>query len=469
MNRSSGKMARLAPVLGFVGLAVLLIAGFTTVLEKRFESGELYPHYSTLRSDPLGAKALHDSLASLDGLEVSRNVKSLRSIDHLDGDSTLWLCGLSRASFERLRAPEDSPVLRAVEDDGARLVISLNPRAVPEKFDLAEEEELTDFEEWWEERERVQRQKRGEETEEAEEESEDADSEKEKKEKSREEWELEFEEANGEPLTGLLGLEVEIPDEFERPDDGWELAAADIPVTAALPEPLPHWRSHHRFAELDDEWKVVATIDGDPVLIERSLGAGTVVLASDSYFASNEALWRGANPDFLLWLTGAKPRLVFDETIHGTVETGGTMKIIRRYRFHGFFFGLAIFVALLAWKSGSSLSPGSEEIERGITGEGDSIAGEETGAGMLRLLRRNVPQPQLLRTCLQVWRESSGQRHRAENEGQRSAIEEIVAAHESEPKEVPITEAFRRITYILSNPDEFQGASKNLRETRAEP
>lgn len=461
MNRSSGKMARLAPVLGFVGLAVLLIAGFTAVLEKRFESGELYPHYSTLRSDPLGAKALHDSLTSLDGLEVSRNVKSLMSIDHLDGDTTLWLCGLSRASFERLRAPEDSPVLRAVEDDGARLVITLNPRAVPEKFDLAEEEELTDFEEWWEERERIQRQKKGDEEEESEE-KEDADSdadeteEKKQKEKSREEWEIEFEESNGEPLTQLLGLEVEIPDEFERPDEGWELAAADAPITAALPETLPNWRSHHRFAELGGEWKVAATIDDEPVLIERSLGAGTVVLASDSYFASNEALWRGASPDFLLWLTGAKPRLVFDETIHGTVETGGTMKIIRRYRFHGFFFGLAIFVALLAWKSGSSLSPGSEEIERGIIGEGDSIAGEETGAGMLRLLRRNVPQPQLLRTCLQVWRESSGQRHRAENDGQRSAIEEIVSAHESDPKEVPITEAFRRISYILSNPDEFQ-------------
>ncbi len=491
---------RLAPLLGFALLAALLVIVYVAVLEKRFASGEIYPHYSTLRSDPLGARALHDSLAALPQLEVNRNRKSLMSIDTLDGDTALWLCGLSRGAFDRLRAPEDSPVLRAVREDGARLLITLNPRSVPRKFDLAEEEEETAFEEWWDERERIRREREkgdeeasepggdsdgetgaggkdadkdnaGEKPAEEKDEIEETANEESKEndapedepvsdeDDDKEEEEMRTE-MMGPRLTELLEIDLEIPDEFERPDEGWEARRGENPLTTGLPGALPHWRSQYRFDTASPEWHVAATVEGEPVVVERKFGAGTVILATDSYFASNEALWRESQPDFLVWLLGGKSRIVFDETIHGTVESGGTMKIIRRYRFHGFFFGLAIFVALLAWKSGTSLSPGSEAIERGLVDGGTSVAGEEAGAGMTRLLRRNVPRKQLLRTCLQVWRSSSGQRHRAENDGQRQAIDTIVAAHERDPKATPALEAFRRISYVLSHPDEFRDSKQ---------
>jgi hypothetical protein len=224
-----------------------------------------------------------------------------------------------------------------------------------------------------------------------------------------------------------------------------------------VPAALPRWRSQFHFDGRGKDWRVVATADGHPVVIERTFGKGSVVLASDSYFASNEALWQGADPGFLLWLGGGKTRLIFDETIHGSVETGGVMKMIRRYRFHGFFLGFFMFIALLAWKSASSLAPGSEALERGlISGSGDAIAGENTGSGFNRLLRRSVPRQRLLRTCLDTWRQTAGRRIRGETSGQREAIDRVLSQHESNPREFPAAETYARVSQVLANPDAYR-------------
>ncbi len=431
------KSSRLAPLLGFAALLTALVTGFVVVLEKRFASGDIYPHYSTLRSDPLGSRALFESLAALPELEVSRNRRDLMAIDSLDGDTTLWLCGLSRAAFNRLRAPEDSPVLRAVETRGARLVITINPQLVPEKYELKQGDD------WLERRERIRKQRSGENAGDAGEETIPDDTEA----------------APPDPLPERLEAALESPSAFERPDGGWEPERGDAVAPETLPAELPRWHSQFRFTDLGGAWRVIASIDGAPVVIERPWGAGTVVLTSDSYFASNEALWTGANPEFLLWLAGDKRRVIFDETIHGTVESGGVMKMIRRYRFHGFLYGLLILVVLLAWKSGTSLAPGSEALERGLVDDGDggdSVAGEETSAGLIRLLRHNVPPGRLLRTCLDTWRQTAGRGLRSESRGQAEAIDSLVAAHESAPKEVTVLQAYGEIARILAHPDDFR-------------
>ncbi|MCB1230790.1 MAG: hypothetical protein KDN19_11015 [Verrucomicrobiae bacterium] len=457
MSRSRPGSPRIVPLTGFFLLAALLLAGFIGVLRIRFESGEIYPHYSTQRSDPLGSKALYQSLDALPSVEVTRNLRSLMSIDHLGEDTALWLCGLSRPSFNSLRAPDDSPVMAAVKEDGCRLIITLNPQVVPEEFDLAEEGE-TDFEDWWDEREKARKKEDGKKKEDKGEKA-DGDEKSTGNDEEKEDEESEIEEALGRKLTELLAIEVGTPEHFERPGEGWSPKPGKGFKKLPRAE-MPLWRSHLRFEELGPDWKTIALVEKQPVIVERRFGKGTIVLASDSYFASNEALWKKPHPEFLLWLIGDKPRLIFDETIHGTTETGSTMKVIRRYRLHGFFLGLAIFVGLLAWKSGASLTPGSEDLERGLIDENASVAGEDAASGLNRLLRRSVPSKNLLRTCLQVWRESPGQRHRAENEGQRAAIDQIVANHEADPKSLPVTEAFRRITQVLANPDQYRRTNR---------
>ena len=62
-------------------LSALLLAGFgfalLRLLQMRFETGDIYPPYSSLRVDPLGTRALFDSLERLPELVVSRHFRPL--------------------------------------------------------------------------------------------------------------------------------------------------------------------------------------------------------------------------------------------------------------------------------------------------------------------------------------------------------------------------------------------------------
>ena len=128
--------------LGLILLGVLLLGGFFTVLERRFAEGGLYPHYASFRTDPMGTSAYYETLDRLEGIEVSRNLKSLNNLKELDGKTVILLLGYPREDFDNLRAPLNSEVMRAV-DEGGRLVITLNPELVTEAFKpkLSEKEE----------------------------------------------------------------------------------------------------------------------------------------------------------------------------------------------------------------------------------------------------------------------------------------------------------------------------------------
>jgi len=49
------------------------------------------------------------------------------------------------------------------------------------------------------------------------------------------------------------------------------------------------------------------------VVIERDFGKGSVVIATDSYFVSNESMEQDRHADLLAWLIGANKNVVFDE------------------------------------------------------------------------------------------------------------------------------------------------------------
>lgn len=74
----------------WVWLIVLLVVGSGWALVRLFDAstqgGEIYPSYSTLRADPMGAKVLHDSLASLPGFRVERWLEPRRRLRVGKGD-----------------------------------------------------------------------------------------------------------------------------------------------------------------------------------------------------------------------------------------------------------------------------------------------------------------------------------------------------------------------------------------------
>lgn len=431
--------------LSWVGL-ILLSAGFLVifgrVMEMRISSGDIYPHYATLRNDPLGCSALYDSFTALEGYTVEQNMAPLTAVKGIDGDTALLLLGLPWDSFKNLRARDDSPVIRAVKDDGARLVITLNPQIVQESFRKKNSEEEDD---WIERRRKLRDKLRREREDKKEENSNDKKEEDgENDDLSEEEIELEQEAILSFGTTLSARLSVEIPDlgDYKRPEDGWETKAGK---SAHLPSDTPNWFSQYRLQANDEAWKEIVLIDGVPVVLERRFGKGTVVLATDTFFASNESLHEGGNPEFLMWLTGGKKRIVFDETIHGSVQAGGAMMLIRRYQLHGVFFGLFIFIGLWAWRSATSLTPGDEAVDRGLVG-GSAVSGEQNNSGFVRLLKRSVPGKELISQCLDIWRKSQTSHISPEQEKQVSSI---VSLHQEDPKKHSIAETYQAISKVL--------------------
>ena len=66
--------------LAALALAAALLAfavGVVHLFQLRFSVGDVYPPYSTLRADPLGAEVFFDALAGQPGLGVERNLRPL--------------------------------------------------------------------------------------------------------------------------------------------------------------------------------------------------------------------------------------------------------------------------------------------------------------------------------------------------------------------------------------------------------
>src|SRR5580658_746270 len=115
-------------------LWVLLLAGFglgvVELFQLRFNAGDIYPPYSSLRADPLGAKALYESLQGLPSLSVSR---FFQASSKLEGSPrrVLFFCGTESADLSVM--PEsDFKILRKFLFGGGRVVVSLLPQWTPE-------------------------------------------------------------------------------------------------------------------------------------------------------------------------------------------------------------------------------------------------------------------------------------------------------------------------------------------------
>jgi hypothetical protein len=82
------------------------------LLNVQFATGDFYPEYSSLRTDPLGAKLLYDSLAALPGITVTRGYVPLAFYE--GAASTVLLLGL------RPTALDDAELLTTLEKTARR-------------------------------------------------------------------------------------------------------------------------------------------------------------------------------------------------------------------------------------------------------------------------------------------------------------------------------------------------------------
>src|SRR5208337_850665 len=69
----SWRMKRYFPLILLLGCAAALAFGLVRLFQLRFEVGDVYPAYSTLRSDPLGTMAFYESLGRVSGVSTRRD------------------------------------------------------------------------------------------------------------------------------------------------------------------------------------------------------------------------------------------------------------------------------------------------------------------------------------------------------------------------------------------------------------
>jgi hypothetical protein len=206
---------------------------------------------------------------------------------------------------------------------------------------------------------------------------------------------------------------VDVKDRWLMERNGGAVLAAGAP--AGLPANVG-WQSDMYFAR--DEaagWQAIYRRGGEPVLVERRYGLGSIVLAGDAYFLSNEALQRDRSSALLAWVIGPHARVLFDETHLGVTVDPTIAALARRYGLAGAFFTLLLLALLFVWRRMALFVPpaaASDEVTLTY----------HPAAGLEALLRRAVPPGELAATCLAEWQPSARASDRARVDAAQAAL-----------------------------------------------
>ena len=407
-----------------LALGIATLWGFASVLGLRFRTGQDYPQYSTMRTDPHGAKAIYTALGRLTDITCERNYRPLIKLDGRRGNTLVLL----NVYPDELKYGEalNANTLKKWAVQGGRVIITLKGEkggAVDDIEDGRREAQEKRIEREIKERKAKRDKKEGEKNKE----DKNPASKKKSEKEDSEEWKFKLQDSFAE----LFAVQVETIGSVKNDDPiKWD---ASVPVE---PANCPQWHGRNFFKFLEpkgetneeahplkgDSWQVLASRKDKPVLIEKRIGQGSIVLAGDSRFFSNEDLFNDPKPQFISWLIGNVSTVIFDETHLGVNEQPGIMTLARHYRMHGLFIGALVLFGLFIWRNGSSLIPANDQ-----TGHKDNaVAGQSATAGMVSLLKRGIPKSQLLQRCLEVWERSLVNRSPALNSRIQNARDILV-------------------------------------------
>jgi hypothetical protein len=168
------------------------------------------------------------------------------------------------------------------------------------------------------------------------------------------------------------------------------------------------WASRQALVLADDlSWTIHYTVDGHPVVAERAVGRGQVVVIADGYLLSNEALQRLRHPALVAELIGSPRRVWFVESHLGVQLDPGLAALARRYGLRPVLALLLLIGALWGWRQLVPLVPVPESTEESLPLAYDPTAGLEA------LLRRAVAPADLLPTAVAEWSRTADASERA--------------------------------------------------------
>ncbi|MFP4445332.1 MAG: DUF4350 domain-containing protein [Desulfosudaceae bacterium] len=391
-------------------LAVLFAGGVLRLFALRFQAGDIYPPYSSFRSDPLGSRVLYESLRSLPGVTAERNLTALNRLERDNRQQVFFCLGLNGFD-QRFFSKKTFAWWEHAAAVGGRVVFSCRPR--------------TDLEQ-------------------AEEETAGAAP---KTEKAKEHAGQDTEEN-----TGPCPDEAEA--EWQSPADRWDLGLAHetekpdqmtaVSTRPGLPD-LP-WRSTLYFAEVPDPWQAVYTRGGRPVIIQRPWGSGRIILLADSYLFSNEALSTGMPAAFFSWLIGDRDRIVFDESHFGIHRRPGVATLLRQYRLGGLVGALLLLAGLFVWQRSAVFAP----ITRtpGGVSPAEPAGSRDNLSGLVNMLRRRYAPAEILELSLDEWKRSAARRAGGPDPAAAEKLRHARTAA-ADQKQDPVA-AYHTIAHILS-------------------
>lgn len=453
-------------------LATIFVVGFGWMLLQRFQKGDVYPPYSSLRTDPLGCKVFLEALAERPGVTVRRNFKPLDRLV-VSENTTLFYIGtkkdqdnfsdknnpdLNDDSYDSTDSPSLKKTLATMAKKGARVVIAFLPQKEYNphtKSDSSDSDDDTAFAnpsnsanrevpaqsvafsklpefaatkkpavappqppisgdpKDQQNQQNPTTKKSG---------KHDKKSEKKKKKIDPDlVWDILFRELK------TTKNKTIIP----------KLTAHATPLAAGFRKSLS-WHTALYFQFDSKAWKTLYRCKKNPVIIERKFGRGSIVFVADSYLLSNEALRKQPSPRLLLWLAGDLPtsltaksahktrEIVFEESHLGVKEDENIATLAWHYHLQLVAASLLLLAALFIWKNASSLLPPHEDEPRSA-----QVKGLDSASGFVNLLRRSIPAAKLPAVCVAEWKKSFGNRFSAKK---LREIEAAAAANQDPEK-----------------------------------
>jgi hypothetical protein len=446
-------LKRPAILFACLAVAAVFVFGLVRLFELRLSQGDVYPAYSTLRSDPLGASVFYETLERLPGVSSQRFFE--QTFKETDGRGrSYFVLGTQPFTMTSVSRPEFD-ALQQFASKGGRVVIAFYPEAAETwTTRLAQTNAL-----------KKAQKKSGQKgssktnsvtstnvvakTNVASTNNVSGTNSVSKKSKKP----LGVDDDEGDPRLHFVDLKEEWAfgvgfSNLEKGDDGKVLfpEATLVAKSEDLPATMPVHTSLC-FTNLNKAWSTIYQRDEKmPVVVERKFGDGAVILIADSYPFSNEAMFKDRYASLLTWVLGGTRDAIFDEAHLGVAETPGIASLMRRYRLEGLIFSLVLVAGLFIWKNSQSLVPRQPEVE---SDAGPVVMGRDSASGFINLVRRGVPSSKIIEICFKEWTDSVG-RTVFPSPQQLVEVQRVIDEQAAlEPRLRRPIETFRRISELL--------------------
>jgi hypothetical protein len=364
----------------FPGALLLLVAVFVIsvggLCVLRFRRGDVYPYYSSLRADALGVEVFYNALGSLNGPDVDRNYRPLWKLQPRE-PLTLFYVGVASN-----RTTLDWEDLRRLALEGNRVVLAFVPTTTGSKPTRAAKRAAP--------APTVAGKTPGPATPKPVVEKKTSAPKKPKKSATEEEASP-SKTISWEDALKTVGV-------FYRPRSKWQGADLKAKASEAGLEPVLSWHGTAWIEPSGPTPTPLYTCEDKPVMIECPVGRGSLVLASDSYFLSNEAMRDERAPALLAALAGGNRRVVFDESHLGSEDRLGLASLARQYRLEGVGLALLLVAVLYIWKNALPLLPREAGGSRRAT-----VLGRDAAEGFVNLMRRTIPPTRIVAVCVEEW------------------------------------------------------------------